>query len=206
MNVSADQLEAERIAMMEQLESLKKEIAVAEGRKSTNDGQGGLMTLKQNMITFKGPALSVNGVDTAGMREELLHGDDVSNNTLVFINYAVRGVQQSDEALVEFEKYRKKWLHDTSQQVTTNKQRTEFAIQMDNGGARTVASRAFADHCKAPVMELKRPVNLMAFNKSITSVEHYAVFVVAVKSINVDSIEVLKEQTRKFRVVALINN
>jgi hypothetical protein len=41
--------------------------------------------------------------------------------------------------------------------------REEFAVQLDNGGARTVASRAFADHCKAPVMELKTPMKLMTF-------------------------------------------
>jgi hypothetical protein len=77
---------------------------------------------------------------------------------------------------------------------------------MDNGGARTVASRAFADHCKAPVMVMDKPVNLMAFNKSITPVQHYAVFVVAVKGISINNLEGLKEVTREFRVTALITD
>jgi hypothetical protein len=56
----------------------------------------------------------------------------------------------------------------------------EISIQMDNGGARTVASRSFADHCKAPVLILDTPVKLQAFNETTTMVRHYAVFTIKV--------------------------
>jgi hypothetical protein len=146
----------------------------------------GLLLYHNRIFVQPKSTTAVNGVDTTGISEELLKGDTVSNNKcLVFLNFAVRGVTRKDKAFVEIEKYRK-WLKDTSKEIE-NKDRTEFVAQMDNGGARTVASREFADHCNAPVFKLDDNVNLMAFNKSVTQVDYQTV-------------------TREFRVTALITD
>jgi hypothetical protein len=123
---------------------------------------------------------------------------------LVFLNFSVRGVTNKDSAFIEIEQYRS-WLNDSSKEIE-NTSRPEFVVQMDNGGARTVASRAFADHCKAPVFKLKSPVQLMAFNKSVTPVEHYAVFVVAVQGVTKSPGGGYHTTTREFRVTALITD
>ena len=56
------------------------------------------------------------------------------------------------------------------------------------------------------MLRLERPVNLIAFNKTVTAVEHYAVFVVAVKGIALNAIEGIAQTTREFRVTALITD
>jgi len=71
---------------------------------------------------------------------------------------------------------------------------------MDNGGARTVASRSFATHVQAPVIKMEHPASLTAFNKTTTRVDEYAVFIVVVTGLTTYNVK----QTREFRVTALI--
>jgi hypothetical protein len=118
------------------------------GKVERNTGKGVLLHAKINAIR------AINGVDTEGMSDELLKNERVSNRCLTYLNFTIRGIQAKDEAFAEIEKYKKKWLHDTSKESTSDGVKS-INIQMDNGGARTVASRAFADHCKAPVLELQ---------------------------------------------------
>jgi hypothetical protein len=96
------------------------------------------------------------------------------------------------------------WLMGRSRE-TDSEMQNSISIQMDNGGAKTVASRAFADHCKAPVLRLDVPVKLQAFNKTVTMVEYYAVFVIKVTGIATLSPD-LTTKTREFRVTALISD
>jgi hypothetical protein len=164
-----------------------------------NTGKGVMMHTRINSIK------AVNGVDTEGMSNDILRNERVSNKCLTYLNFKIRGIQAKDEAFGEIEKYQKKWLHDTSIE-SSSKEKSSINIQMDNGGARTVASRAFADHCKAPVLELSTPVNLMAFNQSITAVEHYAVFVVEITGTGHDKNGMAITASREFRVTALITD
>jgi transposase InsO family protein len=201
------QIGLERQSLTDQLDKLKLEESDERMQVAHNEIQHdgvGLLLFHNKIFVTPQSTVAINGVDTAGISEELLRGETVSNDCLVFLNFSVRGVTHKDTAFIEIEKY-KQWVKDTSKEIG-NKARTEFVIQMDNGGARTVASRAFADHCNAPVLKLSDPVNLMAFNKSITPVEHYAVFVIAVKGIMKTLDEGYQTRTREFRVTALITD
>jgi hypothetical protein len=198
-DITIEEAEEKRNSLLEEIARLNEALEDKE-REVQHEGSGGIMYIKHNMIH------SINGVDTSEIADELLEENQTNNSSLVFLNFSVRGIQPSDGTLRDIEKNQKTWLHDTSQNIHNNEKRKEFAIQMDNGGARTVASRAFADHCKAPVLPLKRTVKLMAFNKSITPVTHYAVFVIAVKGIAFNGLEGIAQQTREFRVTALITD
>jgi hypothetical protein len=88
---------------------------------------------------------------------------------------------------------------------TEDETQNAISIQMDNGGARTVASRAFADHCKAPILRLDIPVKLQAFNKTVVMVEYYAVFVIKGTGIATKTAD-LSTKAREFRVTALISD
>ena len=142
---------------------------------------------------------SVNGVDTSNIQDELLMGHPINNNSLTFLNLTIRGVRATDGPLLEAENY-KQWIHDTSLLTTEPSNSNGVAIQMDNGGARTVASRAFATHVQAPVIKMEHPASLTAFNKTTTQVDEYAVFIVVVTGLTTYNVK----QTREFRVTALI--
>jgi len=187
----------ERNYKINAIKKIEEVVNSEEERKNT--GEGVLIHTRINSIK------SINGVDTKGMSTDILKNERVSNRCLTYLNFKIRGIQAEDEAFAEIEKYQKKWLHDTSKE-STNKERSSINIQMDNGGARTVASISFAGHCKAPVLELSTPVNLMAFNQSITAVEHYAVFVVAVTGTGHDKDGKAITSSREFRVTALITD
>jgi hypothetical protein len=113
----------------------------------------------------------------------------------------VRGVTSGDESLAEM---KNSWLMGRSREADSEMQRS-ISIQMDNGGAKTVASRAFADHCKAPILRLDVPLKLQAFNKTVTVVEYYAVFVIKVTGIATVTPD-LMTKTREFKVMALISD
>ena len=109
-----------------------------------HEGIGLLITNSQKEV--------INGID-------LLEGHSVNNQSLTYLNFEVRGVQSGDESLAEM---KSSWLLGQSREAEQTDE--TISIQMDNGGARTVASREFADHCKAPVLILDNPVKLQAFN------------------------------------------
>ena len=113
-SLSPEQIQSGTDSLLEEIARLK--IALEDkDREIEHEGSGTMMQLRHNMIKFSGSPTSINGVDTTGINPALLTGNDVSNCSLVFLNFAVRGVQQSDEALIEIEKSNKAWLHDTSQ-------------------------------------------------------------------------------------------
>jgi len=153
----------------------------------------------QGFLAYHNLIRSVNGVDTTDIEDALLMGHPINNNSLTFLNLTIRGVRATDGALLEAENY-KQWIHDTSLLTTEPINSNGVAIQMDNGGARTVASRAFATHVQAPVIRMEHPASLTAFNKTTTQVDEYAVFIVIVTGLTTYNVK----QTREFRVTALI--
>jgi len=151
------------------------------------------------LLAYHNLIRSVNGVDTSNIKDELLLGHPINNNSLTFLNLVIRGVRSTDGPLLEAENY-KQWIHDTSLLTAEPTNSNDIAIQMDNGGARTVASRAFATHVQAPVIKMEHPASLTAFNKTTTQVDEYAVFIVVVTGLTTYNVR----QTREFRVTALI--
>jgi hypothetical protein len=150
--------------MMEKMKELQNDISrMKSNNESTSQERYKINAIKQvdaeeertkgDKNTDKGVLINsikaINGINTDGMNEELLKNERVSNRCLTYLNFTIRGIQKEDEAFTEIEKYKKKWLHDTSKESKSD-DKASINIQMDNGGARTVASRAFADHCKAP--------------------------------------------------------
>jgi len=139
--------------MAEELKQLKEDIEQMKNEKGSKresnrpiDGTGQGLLINQIRAT--------NGIDTTGMSDELLKNNSVNNNSLTYLNFQIRGVTAKDESIVELEKYRRKYLDDTSRAGEEGIEEI-LSVQMDNGGARTVASLAFANHCNAPVLPLK---------------------------------------------------
>jgi hypothetical protein len=159
-------------------------------------------TLQHNMIKTG----DNNDISMCLFYEKLISKTIISNKSLVFIKFSVGTLQPSDVSLIDINKNQIAWLHDTSNVINNDDTRKEFAIQMDNGAAQSITSREFANYCKATIVPLQKPINLMAFNKSIVPVTHYAVFVIAVKGISINSIEGHIIQTREFLVTALITD
>lgn len=71
----------------------------------------------QGFLAYHNLIRSVNGIDTSNIKDELLLGHPINNNSLTFLNLIVRGVCATDEAMLEAEKYHK-WSHDTSLSTT----------------------------------------------------------------------------------------
>jgi len=93
---------------------------------TTHTGMGVLIHTMFNAIK------SVNGVSTEGIDKLLLKNERVSNRSLTYLNFLIRGIRSGDEPLLEVEKHRVKWLHDTSQS-TDLKNDEGINIQKDNG-------------------------------------------------------------------------
>jgi len=182
--IGLDQIEERMNVIQAELSSKADKVVLHEG---------------QGFLAYHNLIRSVNGIDTSNINDKLLLGHPINNNSLTFLNLIVRGVCATDEAMLAAEEYHK-WAHDTSLSAMEPKGATGVSIQMDNGGARTVASRAFATHVKAPVIKLNRAASLTAFNKTTTLVDEYAVFVVVVTGFTTYG----TRQTREFRVTALI--